>query len=313
MQLRTSPKSQNAIVTTSVPGEADEIQLQRLRGEIEEALDRSLKFGEGCPAELQEAMRYSVLGSGKRLRPLLVLLAAEACGGGPIEAALPAACAVELIHAYSLVHDDLPAMDDDDLRRGRPTCHKQFGEATAILVGDALQARAFELLATGIKPPERAARCVAELARAAGATALVGGQADDLAGLNSHTTVEQLQGIHRRKTGAMFVVSLRLGAIVAAATEDQLTAVTEYGTHVGLAFQIIDDLLDVSGQQDAVGKRVRKDHDQGKVTYPQLLGIEASRRRAEELLDSAITALEPIGDDADSLRGLARFIVQRDH
>ncbi|MEX2168741.1 MAG: polyprenyl synthetase family protein [Pirellulales bacterium] len=299
-------------MTTSVRGDAVEIHWQRLRVRVDSALDLALQFGEGCPIELQEAMRYSVLGSGKRLRPLLVLLAAEACGG-LVEAALPAACAVELIHAYSLVHDDLPAMDDDDLRRGRPTCHKQFGEATAILVGDALQARAFELLASGIKPAERTVRCVAELARAAGATALVGGQTDDLAGLNSHATVERLQAIHRRKTGAMFVVSLRLGAIVAGATDDQLTALTEYGTHVGLAFQIIDDLLDVSGQQDVVGKRLGKDHDRRKLTYPQLLGVEASRHRVEELLDSAIRALEPIGDDADSLRGLARFIVQRDH
>src|SRR5690606_19716630 len=151
--------------------------------------------------------------------------------------------------------DDLPAMDDDDLRRGRPTCHKQFDEATAILVGDALQARAFELLATGVEPPECAARFVAELARAAGATALVGGQADDLAGLNSHVTVKRLQSIHRRKTGAMFVVSLRLGAIVAGATDAQLAAVTQYGTNIGLAFQIVDDLLDVSGELEAVGKR----------------------------------------------------------
>jgi geranylgeranyl diphosphate synthase type II len=300
------------MVTTSDRGEAIEAQWQRQRGQVNDALDQALRFGDDCPAELQEAIRYSALGSGKRLRPLMVLLSAQACGGS-VEAALPAACAVELIHAYSLVHDDLPAMDDDDLRRGRPTCHKQFGEATAILVGDALQARAFELLATGIAPPDRAARCVAELGRAAGATALVGGQADDLAGLNSHATVERLQAIHRRKTGAMFVVSLRLGAIVAGADEHRLDAVTQFGTNIGLAFQIVDDLLDVAGQQAAVGKRVGKDQNRGKVTYPQLLGIEPSRRRAKELLESAVAALEPLGDDANSLRALAHFIVQRDH
>lgn len=312
MQLRSSPISRKAIVTTSVRGEAVETHWQRLRVQVDAALDRWLTFGDGCPAELREAIRYSALAPGKRLRPLLVLLAAEACGGA-VEAALPAACAVELIHAYSLVHDDLPAMDDDDLRRGRPTCHKQFGEATAILVGDALQARAFEMLATAISPPERAARCVAELARAAGATALVGGQADDLAGPNSHATVERLQAIHRRKTGAMFVVSLRLGAIVAGAANEQLAAVTEYGTHVGLAFQIVDDLLDVSGQQEAVGKRVGKDRGRGKVTYPQLLGLDASRRRANELLQEACTALTLFGENARPLQQLANFIVQRDH
>jgi geranylgeranyl diphosphate synthase type II len=279
---------------------------------MDAALDRSLHFDEGCPANLKEAIRYSALAPGKRLRPLLVLLAAEACDG-KMEAALPAACAVELIHAYSLVHDDLPAMDDDDLRRGRPTCHKQFDEATAILVGDALQARAFELLATGIAPAERAARCVAELARAAGATALVGGQADDLAGLNSHATVERLQAIHRRKTGAMFVVSLRLGAIVAGATETHIMAVTEFGRHIGLAFQIVDDLLDVSGEQYTIGKRVGKDVERGKVTYPQLLGVEASRQRADELLKAACESLDFMGNRATSLQQLARFIVHRDH
>src|SRR5688572_30814052 len=210
---------------------------------IEAALRKATEFSADCPSQLAEAIRYSLLAPGKRLRPRLVLMAAEACGGA-VERALPAAVAIEMIHAYSLVHDDLPAMDDDDLRRGRLTCRRQFDEATAILVGDALQARAFELLANSVEPPERAARCVAELARAAGATMLVGGQADDLAGLNSHATVERLQAIHRRKTGAMFVVSLRLGAIAAGASNEQLALVSEYGTHIGLAFQIVDDLLD---------------------------------------------------------------------
>jgi len=174
-----------------------------------------------------------------------------------------------MIHAYSLVHDDLPAMDDDDLRRGRPTCHKQFDEATAILVGDALQSRAFEVLATEISPPDLAARCCAELAQAAGATALVGGQADDLASqffdpIDNTQAIERLEWIHRRKTGALFRVSLRLGAIVAGATEEPLTALDSYGQHLGLAFQVVDDLLDVSGNEIAVGKRVGKDSDVAK-------------------------------------------------
>lgn len=312
MQRRSPPTIQKQKVIASESTESAEAHWQQLRLRVNNALEDVLAFDEGCPARLQQAIRYSVLGPGKRLRPLLVLLAAEACGG-TIESALPAACAVELIHAYSLVHDDLPAMDDDDLRRGQLTCHKQFDEATAILVGDALQARAFELLATGISPPERAARCVVELARAAGATALVGGQADDLAGLNSHATVDRLQAIHRRKTGAMFVVSLRLGAIVADAAEEQRKALTEFGQQIGLAFQIVDDLLDESGDQHAVGKRVGKDRGRGKVTYPQLLGMQASRRKASELLQSATEALNVFGLDAESLKQLADFIVQRNH
>jgi geranylgeranyl diphosphate synthase, type II len=277
---------------------------------IEAALRKAAEFDAGCPAQLGEAIRYSLLAPGKRLRPRLVLLAAEACGGAAAEA-MPAAVAVEMIHAYSLVHDDLPAMDDDDLRRGRPTCHKQFDEATAILVGDALLTRSFEVLATEIQPPERAARCCAELARAAGAAALVGGQADDLAAEFRHIGLERLQSIHRRKTGALFRASLQLGAIVADATQVQQRALAAYGENLGHAFQIVDDLLDVGGAEDDVGKRLGKDHRKGKVTYPALLGVDESRRRAEQLIAQACLDLEVFGPAAGPLVELAEFVGKR--
>jgi geranylgeranyl diphosphate synthase, type II len=277
---------------------------------IEAALHKAVQFDADCPSHLAEAIRYSLLAPGKRLRPQLVLMAAEACGGDA-RAALPAAVAVEMIHAYSLVHDDLPAMDDDDLRRGRPTCHKQFDEATAILVGDALQARAFEVLAAQIQPPERAARCCAELARAAGAEALVGGQADDLAAEFRHIGLERLQSIHRRKTGALFRASLELGAIVAGAKPEQHQALAAFGASLGHAFQIVDDLLDVGGEEASVGKRLGKDRKHGKVTYPALLGVDESRRRAEQLIARACQDLEIFGDAAAPLRALAEFVASR--
>ena len=285
-------------------------ELNRYSDLIEAALRKATEFPPDCPAHLAEAIRYSLLAPGKRLRPRLVLMAAEACGA-VVDSALPAAVAVEMIHAYSLVHDDLPAMDDDDLRRGRPTCHKQFDEATAILVGDALQARAFEVLATQIEPAERAARCCAELAVAAGPTALVGGQADDLAAEFRHIGLDRLQSIHRRKTGALFRASLRLGGIVADATDQQLQALTAFGESLGHAFQIVDDLLDVGGEEKNVGKRLGKDGQRGKVTYPALLGIEESRRRAEQLIAQACQELALFGPSAAPLRELAEYVGNR--
>jgi geranylgeranyl diphosphate synthase type II len=280
------------------------------RSRIDVALDQYSRFDDGCPARLQEAIRYALLAPGKRLRPRLVLLTAEACGGS-IAAALPAACAVEMIHAYSLVHDDLPAMDDDDLRRGRLTCHKVFGEAAAILVGDALLARAFEVLATEVKPADRAARCCSVLAHAAGATALVGGQAADLAGDAAEMDVRGLESIHCRKTGALIAASLQLGGIVAGATSAQLAALEQFGCHLGLAFQITDDLLDVAGNQAAVGKRLAKDAARGKATYPQLLGIQESRERAAQLIDEACRAIQSFGAAGEPLRDLARSVLDR--
>jgi geranylgeranyl diphosphate synthase, type II len=285
---------------------------QHVRDQVDRALVEYTKFDAGCPAQLGEAIRYSLLAPGKRLRPMLVLLAAEACRGD-IEAALPAACAVEMVHTYSLVHDDLPAMDDDDLRRGRPTCHKAFGEAVAILTGDALLTLAFEILARDMRPPATAARACAVLARAAGACELVGGQADDLAGQFSAGSVEALEAIHRRKTGAMFLASLELGALAAGADDAQRRALEEYGRRIGLVFQITDDLLDVRGDAAAMGKRAGKDSQRGKMTYPGILGIEPSLRRAESLVREACEAIAPLEPHAEGLHALAHYVLQRNH
>jgi len=294
------------------------------RPKVDAALAECVRPSEGCPANLAESIRYSLLAPGKRLRPLLVLAAAQACGGDVV-ASMPAACAVEMIHCYSLIHDDLPAMDDDDLRRGRPTNHKVYGDGTAILAGDALLTLAFEVLAAGIQPPRAAALCCAELARAAGASGMVGGQADDLAqeGKVPGVTLPEmstaadklrvLEGIHRRKTGAMLNVSLRLGAIVAGADAAQLDALAQYGARLGLTFQIMDDLLDVRGSQEEVGKRVGKDAARGKLTYPGLLGVEESQSRAERLTAEAIACLAPLGAEVEVLEDLARYVVERNH
>ncbi len=280
--------------------------------QINEALAAYTEFSEDCPAELREAIRYSLLSPGKRLRPRLVLLAAQTCGGSR-EAALAAACAVEMIHTYSLIHDDLPAMDDDDLRRGRATCHKKFGEAMAILAGDALLALAFEVLSRDVRPAETAARCCEELARAAGATALVGGQVADLANEFSGAGLDELSAVHRRKTGALLLAALRLGGRVAQASNEQMDALDAYGSKLGLAFQITDDLLDVTGDEAAVGKRLGKDQSRGKLTYPALLGAAKSRQLSMTLIDEACTALSCFGDGSEDLITLARTIVERIH
>jgi geranylgeranyl diphosphate synthase type II len=224
---------------------------------------------------------------------------------------LPAACAVEMIHTYSLIHDDLPAMDNDDLRRGRPTCHKAFGEAVAILAGDALLALAFEIMASDIPDAGVAARCCAALAAASGATALVGGQVDDLAVQFTDADLAALEHIHRRKTGAMFVASLRLGGYVAGADQTRQIALERFGQKIGLAFQITDDLLDIDGDETKLGKRVGKDSKQGKLTFPGLLGIDESRSRARELIDEACAALAPLGEDRFRLDALAHYVVER--
>ncbi|MBI1902219.1 MAG: polyprenyl synthetase family protein [Planctomycetia bacterium] len=273
-------------------------------------------LGWRCPPRLREAMRYMLLAPGKRLRPLVVLLSANACGKAA-EVALHAACAVEMVHTYSLIHDDLPCMDDDDLRRGQPTCHRKFDEATAVLAGDALLALAFEALAAGPRtgqslPRDAAAACCAVLAKAAGATALVGGQSDDLAAEESDGGLDQLLAIHARKTAAMFVASARLGGICAGASAVQLEALTQYGHSLGLAFQIMDDLLDVRGQESNVGKRLGKDSRRGKLTYPGLIGVDESLRKAEEHIERARGAVSALGSDAAGLDALALYVVERD-
>ncbi len=283
--------------------------LQTARNDIDKHLDRYTKFDDNCPNHLQQAIRYTLLNAGKRLRPLLVLMSSRACGG-KVTAAMPAACAVEMIHTYSLIHDDLPAMDDDQLRRGRPTCHIQFDEATAILAGDALIPLAFETMADEY-PPEIAARCCVQLAHACGATQLVGGQADDLAKESNIKDIQRLENIHRRKTGALLTVSTQLGGIVAEAQPEQLTALESYGQNLGLAFQIVDDLLDCRGDWTKMGKMTNKDRQLGKLTYPDLLGVEESQARATTLIGFAISAIDNFDELADPLRNLAKFVMER--
>jgi geranylgeranyl diphosphate synthase, type II len=275
---------------------------------IESALDRYTHFSGDCPKTLRDAIRDSLLTPGKRMRPIVVMLAAESCGGD-VEQALPAACAVEMVHTYSLIHDDLPAMDDDDLRRGRPTTHKKYGEAVAILAGDALQALAFEVLARDVSPAKVAAACCETLARACGATALVGGQCDDVCTQLSSGSREVLESIHNRKTGALFLAALRMGALVAGASEEQHSALQEFGSHLGLAFQITDDLLD--HDEDRRGTGMKKKGDRGKLTYPNLIGVQQSRMDVQRLVQSSLDALEIFGSSARSLSALARFVLDR--
>jgi geranylgeranyl diphosphate synthase type II len=279
-------------------------------GQVDQQLDTFSRLNSGCPERLREAIRYSLLAPGKRLRPLLVLAACDACGGLP-SAALPAACAVEMIHTYSLVHDDLPAMDDDELRRGRPTCHIQFDEATAILAGDALIPLAFQVLAEGMATAEQARRAVLALALAAGATELVGGQVDDLWHQFGEPSLEILESIHLRKTAAMMAVSLKLGGLAAGAGDEALSALENYGKKLGLAFQIADDLLDLRGEQARIGKKTGKDEVRGKLTYPGILGVERSVALAGQLVEEARRELSGLGQRAAGLQQLAKFFVER--
>lgn len=285
-------------------------EIETHRSLIDAELDRYSQLDSDCPDHLREAIRYCLLAPGKRIRPLLVLTAAQMCGGD-IRNALPSACAVEMIHNYSLIHDDLPAMDDDALRRGRPTCHLKFDEATAILAGDALIPLAFEIIVRDTRPSDVACRCVGALAQASGGSQLVGGQADDLNLQFAPSDVESLERIHRRKTGALLSVSLELGAISAGASDEYRKSLTNYGKQLGLAFQIIDDLLDLRGSQAKMGKRTGKDAELGKQTYPSVIGVEASEARANEMAQAAIESLKPFKDAATPLELLARFVVNR--
>ncbi|MCE5281892.1 MAG: polyprenyl synthetase family protein [Deltaproteobacteria bacterium] len=266
------------------------------------------------PPEIFRAVRYSLFAGGKRIRPILCLAAAEAVGGKP-EPILPVACAIEMIHTYSLIHDDLPAMDNDDYRRGRLTSHKVFGEDLAILAGDALLTEAFQVMtrrevAAGL-PPARLLQVVREIAEAAGWFGMVGGQVLDVQSEGQTVAPETLYAIHRMKTGAMILVSLRTGAILAGAAEEALAALSDYGRQIGLAFQIADDILNVEGDKALLGKGTGSDAARGKVTFPLLLGLEASRSRAEELVKGAIEALAPFDEKAEPLRWIARYILER--
>jgi geranylgeranyl diphosphate synthase type II len=291
-----------------------------LRSRVHAALaDRVRHAGPDVPERLREAMQYSLLAGGKRLRPVLVLLAAQAAQPrrSPDEllaASLPAACALEMVHTYSLIHDDLPAMDDDDFRRGKPTNHKVFGDGLAILAGDGLLTWAFEILAAEIQPPAVAAECCRVLASAAGPAGMVGGQAADLqAETDPVGSLHDLERIHVRKTGRLLAAALELGGRVAGADPETLQRLSHYGQDLGLAFQITDDLLDVEGTVQSTGKGVQKDAAQRKLTYPRLLGRESSRARAAQLVARAVHAVQPLGDAARPLVQLAQFVLHRDH
>jgi geranylgeranyl diphosphate synthase type II len=269
---------------------------------VDARLDALLPSADADPAVIHEAMRYSVLAGGKRLRPALVLLGARAAGA-PEESVLGVACAVELMHTYSLIHDDLPAMDDDDVRRGRPSCHRKFGEAIAILAGDALNTSAFAVIAETAPDRARVADLVAELCRAAGTAGMVGGQVADLAGEGGKATVETVRAIHERKTGALLRSSLRLGALAVGAPADVLARLTGYGARMGLAFQVVDDVLDEEGLSAELGKTAGKDRARGKLTFPAAIGAKESRAFAARLLAEAdaLVAGHPAGDLLTSL------------
>jgi geranylgeranyl pyrophosphate synthase len=290
------------------------IRLEEYQQRIEQVLDRCLSLPDSGTARLREGMRYSVLGGGKRLRPVLVYTTGQ-CLGAPLEQLDIPAAAVELVHVYSLVHDDLPAMDDDDLRRGRATCHRAFDEATAILVGDALQALAFDVLshdASGAIAPAARLKMIRILAYASGTSGMAGGQAIDLASVGHTLTAPEVENMHRRKTGALIQCSVLLGATAAGlSVGPELDALTRFGADIGLAFQIQDDILDVEGETAVLGKSARADIARNKPTYPSTVGLDAARVRARELCDTAISALTPLGKRADALTELARFVVSR--
>jgi len=277
------------------------------------AMEAFLPKSSARPATIHEAMRYAVFSGGKRLRPILCLAAAEACGG-EISDALAPACAVELMHTYSLVHDDLPAMDDDDLRRGRATCHKVYGEGMAVLCGDALLTEAFAILA-GTRPTKRygARDYITELAETGGSRKLIGGQVMDLEGEGKKLSKRDLVRIHEAKTAALLTCSLRLGAMTANASPAKLAAISGFGHALGLAFQVIDDILDVTQSTEVLGKTAGKDQAVGKSTYPAVIGLEASRKEAAKLTRAAMAALVPLGGKASRLREIGAYLLDREY
>lgn len=286
--------------------------LDRRRRLVDRALDAEMALDPRHPNRLVEAMRYSLLGGGKRVRPILLLAAAEAVGGAAREV-LPFACAVEMIHTYSLIHDDLPAMDDDELRRGRPTSHVVFGEALAILAGDALLTDAFRVmaLAGGALPARRALWAIREIAAAAGVHGMVGGQVADIEAEGKEPDLPTVEYIHVRKTGALLLASVRAGAILGGARETELRRLTRYGEFVGLAFQVADDILDEEGTVAETGKVQGRDAERKKVTFPAVMGMAAAKQRARDLRDEAVAELAWFSAAANPLREIARFVVAR--
>ncbi|MBI3651908.1 MAG: polyprenyl synthetase family protein [Acidobacteria bacterium] len=281
--------------------------------EVNQWLDSLLPKESTPPVNLHKAMRYSMFAGGKRLRPVLVLASGEALGAATDDL-MPAACALEMIHTYSLIHDDLPAMDNDDLRRGRPTCHKAFGEAMAILAGDALLTQAFRVLA--LDAPHRDAlkqlRVIGEIAKAAGTVeALIGGQVVDMESEGQTVDAATLDYIHRSKTGAMIRAAVIVGGLIAEATDEQMSKLDDYSRRIGLAFQIADDILDVTQTSEQLGKTAGKDQAASKATYPAIHGLEASKKKAHELVDEAIAIIASLGGDTQILAAIASFIVAR--
>ncbi len=289
------------------------IDLSRHRARANRALEACLPAADLAPVQLHDAMRYAVLNGGKRVRATLVYATGEAVSG---EAALfdAPACAVELMHAYSLVHDDLPAMDDDDLRRGKPACHRVFGEANALLAGDALQSAAFQVLSEGAWNAHRGMEMIATLAHASGSLGMAGGQAIDLAAVGTQPSLDELENMHRHKTGALIRASVRLGALCGDDTSTwQLAQLDAYGACIGLAFQVRDDILDVEADTETLGKTQGADMALNKPTYPSLLGLAAAKRKADALHQRALAELADFDARADGLRALSAFIVSRPH
>lgn len=288
--------------------------LSKKKSMVDRTLEKLLPPAKTFPSSVHEAMRYSLFAGGKRVRPILAIAAAEALDA-KTAGLLPIASAIELIHTYSLIHDDLPAMDDDDLRRGRPTCHKVYGEAVAILAGDGLLTRAFEVLSDPryIKPlpAGRALAIIREIAISAGVAGMVGGQVVDIESEGREIDFATLEYIHTHKTGALIRGSVRVGAIYAGASKRRMRALTRYGEFVGLAFQIVDDILDIVGKEDVLGKDIGSDIEKGKKTYPSMFGLEESRRRAREVVENALASIEDFDRKADPLRGLAKYIIDR--
>ncbi|NWF92040.1 MAG: polyprenyl synthetase family protein [Syntrophaceae bacterium] len=292
--------------------------LREKKEAVDAALERYLPREREFPATLHRAIRHSLFNGGKRIRPILSIASFEAFGGKG-DGILPFACALEMIHTYSLIHDDLPAIDNDDYRRGKPTCHKVFGEAIGILAGDGLLTEAFKLMTSShlhemlCHDQRLVVDIIHEVSKAAGLEGMIGGQVIDIESEGKEVDFSTLQYIHTHKTGALIVASVRVGAKLALADEESLKAVTCYGERIGLAFQIADDILNVEGKAALLGKRTGSDLSKGKATYPSLLGLEQSRRSAEELVNSAVEALAQFGPEADPLREIARFVTAREY
>ncbi len=292
-----------------------QVYLEEKKQLVDKFLDQILPSEKTYPESLHQAMRYSLFAGGKRLRPILVMASFEAAGGKKSVWLLPIASSMELIHTYSLIHDDLPAMDNDDFRRGKPTNHKVFGEALAILAGDALLTLAFSLMTLRGLPKknlsDRLLQIAHEISWAAGFDGMIGGQAADILSEGKEVDRSILEYIHKHKTAALIRTSVRVGAILAGGTKSELTALSRYGEDIGLAFQIVDDILDVEGSQEEMGKNVKSDSSKGKKTYPDFFGLSESKRKAKILVEQAVESLNRFNQKADPLRAIARYITER--